>query len=324
MDWIKCRWQQQSYKRLELRDQHSNSDITEKNQRQGRHEFSYAVTLVNLLLTILTITIVFVHHNGPRQHILASEECICPETWTDARYEYPGMNTDLKQVTGYSPLLDEVDLTPQPKTLNGAFHSNTTIFMQDPSPAVDAAWLFFSEDIFLTPWTSVRYSGRSLSKSIHFEPDSAGNPGQYIATFDVFHQIHCLNWLRKSVNWEYYYGEEKPTETYLMHQKHCIHMLLQSLMCNADVDMVTFEWMEGHDERVESFGNEEKEDNGGEVQKRNRQDAIPAANFNVHKMCRNFSALVEWAKKNKEEDPVQTRRKLRVPDNIRLNRPEDY
>ncbi|PVH72867.1 hypothetical protein DL98DRAFT_432389, partial [Cadophora sp. DSE1049] len=182
---------------------------------------------------------------------------------------------------------------------------NTTIFMQDPSPEVDAAWLLFSEDIFLTSWTSVRDSGRSLSKSIHFEPDSAGNAGKYIATWDVFHQIHCLNWLRKSVNWEYYYGDEKPTETYLMHQKHCIHMLLQSLMCNADVDMVTFEWMEGHDER-------------------NPQDAIPAANFNVHKMCRNFSALVEWAKRNKEEDPVQTRRRLKVPDNVQLNRAEDY
>lgn len=128
------------------------------------------------------------------------------------------------------------------------------------------------------------------------------------------------------MNWEYYYGDEKPTQTYLMHQKHCIHMLLQSLMCNADVDMVTFEWMEGHDERVEASADEEKEDGGGVgIQKRsNPQDAIPAANFNVHKMCRNFSALVEWAKKNKEDDPVQTRRKLKVPDNVRLNRAEDY
>jgi len=223
-----------------------------------------------------------------------------------------------------APILDEVDLTPQPKVLNGAFHDNTTIFMQDPSPEVDAAWVMFSEDIFLTSWTSVRDSGRSLSKSIHFEPDTAGNPGKYIATYDVFHQIHCLNWLRKSVNWEYYYGDEKPTETYLMHQKHCIHMLLQSLMCNADVDVVTFEWMEGHDERVEGLV-KGKKDGGVGIQKRgNPQDAIPAANFNVHKMCRNFSALLEWAKKNKEVDPVQTRRKLKVPDNIRLNRAEDY
>ena len=101
-------------------------------------------------------------------------------------------------------------------------------------------------------------------------------------------------------------------------------MLLQSLMCNADVDVVTFEWMEGHDERVEGLV-KGKKDGGVGIQKRgNPQDAIPAANFNVHKMCRNFSALLEWAKKNKEVDPVQTRRKLKVPDNIRLNRAEDY
>lgn len=126
------------------------------------------------------------------------------------------------------------------------------------------------------------------------------------------------------MNWEYYYGDRKPEPKYLMHQKHCIHMLLQSLMCSADVDMVTFEWMDGHDLRVESSdGNVGNEDEVLEVRKV-KQDAIPAANFNVHKMCRDFDALVEWAKKNKEPNPTETRRKLIVPENVQLNRPEDY
>ena len=196
--------------------------------------------------------------------------------------------------------------------------------MQDPSPEVDKAWKMFSEDVFLTPWSTVRDSGRSLSKSIHFPPGADGTPGKYVATWDVFHQIHCLNWLRQASNWEYYYGTEKPTPNFILHQKHCIHMLLQTLMCHADVDMITFEWMEGHDERVDHGGTHGMSDKVTGPHARNvKQDALPTANFNVHKMCRNFTALVEWAKKNKEKDPDETRRRLKVPENAHLNKFDD-
>lgn len=203
--------------------------------------------------------------------------------------------------------------------------------MQDPSPEVDEAWELFSGDIFLTTYPTIRDAGRSLSKSIHFPPSADGEAGKYLATWDVFHQIHCLNWLRKATNWEYYYGDHKPGPVYKTHQKHCIHMILQSLMCSADVDMITFEWMEGHDSRVDDLVGDHDEkmqghdhDNPFEKRAHANQAAIPAANFHVHKMCRNFPALVEWAKKNKEDDPTETRRKLTVPDDVVLGRWEDY
>lgn len=337
MDWLKAHWHKPSYKRLVLHELNSNTDVIKG--EQTRHELSIGVTLINLLLTVVTITIVFISRKPPTQLNFENPPCHCLETSVDSRYTNHGMNADLKRITGYcefgssffnetetdsfniAPLLDEIDLSPSPKVLNGAFHDNTTIFTQDPSPEVDEAWELFSEDIFLTSWPTVRDAGRSLSKSIHFPPAVDGEPGKYIATWDVFHQIHCLNTLRKATNWEYYYGDHKPTPKYLMHQKHCIRMLLQSLMCSADVDMITFEWMEGHDTRVEDI-EVKKED--GTVHKRINQAAIPAANFNVHKMCRNFSAILDWAKKNKEDDPVQTRRKLIVPENSQLNLPEDY
>ena len=199
--------------------------------------------------------------------------------------------------------------------------------MQDPSPEVDEAWELFSGDVFLTPYNTVRDSGRSLSKSIHFPPSPDGQPGKYVATWDVFHQIHCLNWLRKATNWKYYYGDNKPGPVYLMHQKHCIHMLLQNLMCHADVDIVTFEWMEGHDPRVDEKDSKSDagvDDNPVFERADNDRDASPAANFNVHKMCRNFSALKEWAEKNREKDPDETRRRLTVPENVHLLHWNDY
>ena len=101
MDWIKSRWQRQSYKKLELQDQDSSSDIIESVQVQVRHEFSYAVTLVNLLLTILTITIFLMHHDKPRHHTSNPQSCDCPETWTDSRYQNPELNPEIKRVAGY-------------------------------------------------------------------------------------------------------------------------------------------------------------------------------------------------------------------------------
>jgi hypothetical protein len=215
--------------------------------------------------------------------------------------------------------------------------------MQDPSPEVDEAWELFSKDLFLAPDSAVRDAGRSLSKSIHLPTSPEGEAGKYLATWDVFHQIHCLNWLRKAANWEYYYGNNKPGPVYSSHQKHCTHMLLQSLMCNADVDMITFDWMEkpkweeGHEwaQNNDSLvgevtvGDDSRKDNSPNSNPKvesdhSRQAAIPAANFHVHKMCRNFSALAEWAKKNREDDPAGMRTKLKAPDHVQLIHWDNY
>ncbi|KAF8850043.1 hypothetical protein BDZ45DRAFT_752121 [Acephala macrosclerotiorum] len=304
MVWFSNFWGRWTYGRVPLSVDEEDLKTSRIRAVQVRHEFSLAITMINLLLTILTITIVLLPERYQKYlgwAMSCNQPCNCATTTTtDRRYKNPKLNPDIKRVAGYSPLLDEVDLTPQSKVLNGAFHDNTTIYIQDPSPEVDEAWELFSGDIFLTSYLTVRDSGRSLSKSIHFPPSPDSQPGKYIATWDVFHQIHCLNWLRKFVNWEYYYGDNKPGP-----------------------------WIEGYDSRVDevdivgsSKSGSISEDNS--VTGRINQAALPAANFNVHKMSRNFSALVEWAKKNKENDPAETRRRLTVPENAQLSNPEDY
>lgn len=106
MDWIRSRWQLQPYKQVEIQDEDSSSDITER--VQVRHEFSYAVTFVNLLLTILTITIVLMHRDDSRHHTSNAQSLDCPEPWTDPRYQDPEMNPEIKRVAGYCTSLGAI------------------------------------------------------------------------------------------------------------------------------------------------------------------------------------------------------------------------
>ncbi|EDO02856.1 predicted protein [Sclerotinia sclerotiorum 1980 UF-70] len=56
------------------------------------------------------------------------------------------------------------------------------------------------------------------------------------------------------------------------HLDHCADMLRQKLMCEADTGIVTYNWMKGH--------------------------TNPHPNFNVQHECRDFNAILEYARDN--------------------------
>ena len=78
-------------------------------------------------------------------------------------------------------------------------------------------------------------------------------------------------------NFDYYFGSQfpdgKPDEAHRVHVSHCLHILLQNLMCHADVDIVTHRWL---DVRLHPF-----------------------PDFNVQKKCRDFDAVLQWQDENK-------------------------
>jgi len=98
----------------------------------------------------------------------------------------------------------------------------------------------------------------------------------YLGYVDVFHQIHCLDNLRRAAHYEHYfrdlYGDEGPTNLYWWHVSHCVDTLLQNIMCNADVSVVTYNWV----------GDQE--------------NGYP--DFRMNKKCRDFDKVVEWAKEH--------------------------
>ena len=74
----------------------------------------------------------------------------------------------------------------------------------------------------------------------------AHQPGQYMVELDVFHQLHCLNLLRKLVYPEKFptdlsSSSEKGTDN-IYHLEHCYDSIRQSLMCSSDVSTIFWEW----------------------------------------------------------------------------------
>lgn len=140
----------------------------------------------------------------------------------------------------------------------------------EPGPDADKAWDYYESvrPVRITKSDVLRL-GKDPRTAARYE-DSVFELGSdaYIAPLDVFHQIHCLNELRKNAFADY--GEERPTKKkhgrlWWIHLRHCTDMLLQNIKCHADADIVTYNWLE------------------------TQQNPFP--DFNINRKCRNFHAL---------------------------------
>lgn len=146
-----------------------------------------------------------------------------------------------------------------------------------PSPEVDAAWDSISaEDLQIITVSSsdIVKSGKDPSHSVKAPSSWGFGDDAYIAQVEVFHQIHCLNELRKELFYDYYYHNAPRNELHISHKTHCIHILLQSLMCNADVGIITHNWI--YDEKYSD------------------PKTRPFPDFSVEKKCRDFDSILRW------------------------------
>lgn len=121
------------------------------------------------------------------------------------------------------------------------------------------------------PSTRARPSPTLLA-AMGFKP----NAEMYIAQIDAFHQVHCLNAIRKHAYWDVYYRPDygaydahTPEGMHWTHLSHCFDMLYQNLVCTASADIITGIWMEG-------------------IQH-------PMPDFNVRKQCSNIEGLLDWS-----------------------------
>ncbi|KAI3337573.1 hypothetical protein HD806DRAFT_518387 [Xylariaceae sp. AK1471] len=102
------------------------------------------------------------------------------------------------------------------------------IWVGDPNPDIDALWDGF-EDIW-----NVLLDGEEAEiirdKTLMYN-------GYWITGLDVFHQLHCLDTLRRAL-YPDYYPREASRRTHLLHQEHCVDYLRQAIMCHADTTPV--------------------------------------------------------------------------------------
>ncbi|KAI0102115.1 hypothetical protein GGR51DRAFT_574256 [Nemania sp. FL0031] len=178
----------------------------------------------------------------------------------------------------YSPVLNHIDLPFQPKQVSAQRYHNQSVYVGEPSPEVDTAWDRIQEAmIWSISEDDIRRVGKDASKSVKYDPDWGFGEDLYMVEVDVFHQIHCLNVLRKSLvtNYDYYWGRKwgfDPPIDFRTHLRHCTSLLLQNLMCHADVEVITHEW--------------------------NEEQPWPFPDFGTVKQCRDFDALLRWAEAN--------------------------
>ncbi|KAL3417154.1 hypothetical protein PVAG01_11154 [Phlyctema vagabunda] len=154
----------------------------------------------------------------------------------------------------------------------------SSIYRQKPSHDVDLAWKRLA-NICPIPLTreDVMKVGKDPKQAAKW-PESFGfGPDAYIGRVDVFHQIHCLDTLRREAYFDHYYGKKWPhgTPTSDLHQthvSHCIYLLLQNLMCTGNVDIYTHFWADA------------------------QYNAFP--DFNLNHKCRDFEAILKWQEDN--------------------------
>ncbi|KAH8669042.1 hypothetical protein BX600DRAFT_511086 [Xylariales sp. PMI_506] len=146
--------------------------------------------------------------------------------------------------------------------------SGKTIFQEPPSPEVDLAWdnLYRENAINLI----TEQEADQLSPQTMRAPN---DPDHFVMGLSVFHQLHCLNLIRKSLYPEYYHNASShgSDDVHHMedHRSHCIELLRQVLVCASDTSVVTWRWVD-------------------------EMDAALPLIYNEH-TCRDFDQIREWA-----------------------------
>ncbi|KAK9773052.1 putative Tat pathway signal sequence [Seiridium cardinale] len=150
------------------------------------------------------------------------------------------------------------------------FYSNAHTNYIDPysrkNPDVNSAW----GDLIETTISIISEEEKSkLPGGRETAPAYGGEKG-YAVIIEVFHQLHCLNEIRKG----FWAGNNSEVRGGFAnaggHSDHCFSYLFQTLLCHADVGVMTMQWSE-------------------------RQNAFNA-DFNVTKQCRNYDAIKNWAR----------------------------
>lgn len=142
-------------------------------------------------------------------------------------------------------------------------------------PVGEAMWESF-ENITTFPITrqDVIRLGKDPSTVARFEDDFWGlGDDAYIATIDATHKMHCLNELRKAAfdTFDRKHPRTKQhSQLWWLHQRHCLDMLAQDIICHADSEVFTFQWMD--------------------TQRK------PFPDFNIDRKCRSMDDLFEFRK----------------------------
>ncbi|KAF2998483.1 hypothetical protein E8E13_002975 [Curvularia kusanoi] len=121
------------------------------------------------------------------------------------------------------------------------------LYFGAPSPAIDAAWA----DLMRFEYPAIGPEEISMNPSLSFSPsDLHPATGKFHIALDVFHNLHCLNAVRKELDKDYYgehhHGKVERSRQEAQHTAsavqaaqrdhidHCLNHIRQTLQCRPD------------------------------------------------------------------------------------------
>ncbi|KAF2962758.1 hypothetical protein GQX73_g10816 [Xylaria multiplex] len=170
----------------------------------------------------------------------------------------------------YSPVGSALANEPYITTrFNGSLWHDTP-FKGPPTPAVEEAWHSIMQ------YGMIAVSGSDYEKvnhpvrtAVQFPPEAGGG---YVATTVGTHQLHCLHYIWQDHHRDYFPDIQRKArevpELYERHYEHCVDYIRQSIMCQFDTGLVTYDWVLQHQN--------------------------PTPNSNAMHKCVNWNAVQKW------------------------------
>lgn len=147
-------------------------------------------------------------------------------------------------------MINKINIPLHPQELRGDVENNGDIYRQAPSHEVDVAWdrFLYNNSVWIHA-EDIIAAGKDPSVAVKLPIELGYGSNAYAAMTDFGHKVHCLNWLRKEIYFDYYWSDSYPTGNttglHKSHTDHCIYILLQSLLCEASTDILIVSWYEG-------------------------------------------------------------------------------
>ncbi|KAF9065603.1 hypothetical protein BDP27DRAFT_1298076 [Rhodocollybia butyracea] len=162
--------------------------------------------------------------------------------------------------TLYSPAQEALQSEVKTFTVGRPTYGDGLTAYQGVGKEADRAWgELYNHTVFKIPHSQAVLLPNKTYPISH-------EPGYYLAELDVFHQLHCLNYLRMFFNIELY--RDHP-DMGMDHTWHCIDSIRQSLMCSADISVNVWQW----DDKIEKV----------------------VGHSDIIHSCRNFDKVRDWA-----------------------------
>ncbi|KAF2261377.1 hypothetical protein CC78DRAFT_356142 [Lojkania enalia] len=145
-----------------------------------------------------------------------------------------------------------------------------------PNDDTDMAW----EDLYKAGISRVPKS--DATKLVNWTVPIPGDQDHYIVMLDVFHQLHCLNIIRRALYPERYHMQMwdghhlRPIDN--EHLEHCVDSIRQLITCHSDISTHYWRWEDWH-----------------------KHPGSRVYSQTTH-TCRNFEKIQEWAIEHRLRD----------------------